>query len=65
MIKSLFENSTTAATARLSHGQYTFLYNVLIGCPQGGILSPFLWIILAEEIINSYFHFSFKNNQLR
>ena len=55
-IKSLFENRT----ARLSHGQYTFLYHVLIECPQGGILSPFLWTILAEEIIKSYFNFSFK-----
>ena len=56
LIKNLFENRT----ARLSHGQYDFLYKVLIGCPQGGILSPFLWIILAEEIINSFFNFPFK-----
>ena len=42
------------------HGHDTFLYQVMIGCPQGGILSLFLWIILAEELINPCFDFAFK-----
>ena len=42
------------------NGDFTKIFNVLIGCPQGGILSPFLWIILAEELINFCFNFRFK-----
>ena len=56
LIKSIFENRK----ARFTQGQYTFLYHVLIGCLQGEMLSPFLWIVLAEEIINSVFKFRFK-----
>jgi len=56
LIKSLFENRT----ASMSNGDFTKIFNVLIGCPQGGILSPFLWIILAEELINFCFNFRFK-----
>jgi hypothetical protein len=39
---------------------FIFKYIVSIGCPQGGILSPFLWKMLAEQLINSNFPFKFK-----
>ena len=56
IIESLFHNRT--AVLETERSSYTC--KVPIGCPQGGVLSPFLWIILAEEIINSTFSFPFK-----
>ena len=56
IIESLFENRE----ANIKVNDYIFKYIVSIGCPQGGIISPFLWKILAEQLINSSFQFKFK-----
>jgi hypothetical protein len=44
----MFENREASINLKSN----IFKYLVSIGCPQGGILSPFLWIILAEQLIN-------------
>jgi hypothetical protein len=56
IIESLFLNRK----ALIKTGENVFTCSVPIGCPQGGILSPFLWIILAEELINLFYPFPFK-----
>ena len=56
IIESLFQNRE----ANITIDDFIFKYIVTIGCPQGGILSPFLWIILAEQLINLSFPFKFK-----
>ena len=56
IIESLFLDRM----AIIKTGENTFTCSVPIGCPQGGILSPFLWIILAEELINLFYPFPFK-----
>jgi len=56
IIESLFHNRE----ANITIDDFIFKYIVTIGCPQGGILSPFLWIILAEQLINLSFPFQFK-----
>jgi hypothetical protein len=55
VIKSLFENRE----ANINVNDFIFKYIVSIGCPQGGIISPFLWKIVAEKLINSNFPFKF------
>ena len=56
IIESLFENRE----AYINVNDFIFKYIVSIGCPQGGIISPFLWKVLAEQLINSIFPFKFK-----
>ena len=56
IIESLFFDRK----ALIKTSENTFTCSVPIGCPQGGILSPFLWIILAEELINLFYPFPFK-----
>ena len=36
------------------------VFDILLGCPQGSILSPFLWNILLEELLNLSFPFLFS-----
>jgi hypothetical protein len=55
IIESLFYNRT----AILETERSSYTCKVPIGYPQGGVLSPFLWIILAEKKINSTFSFPF------
>jgi hypothetical protein len=45
IIESLFYNRT----AILETERSSYTCKVPIGYPQGGVLSPFLWIILAEK----------------
>ena len=33
---------------------------VNLGCPQGGVLSPFLWIVLIDDILRLSFPFPYK-----
>jgi hypothetical protein len=42
---------------KTSKGKYSC--GAEIGCPQGGVLFPFLWIILAEELICKSYPFPF------
>jgi hypothetical protein len=42
---------------KTSKGKYSC--GAEIGCPQGGVLFPFLWIILAEELICQSYPFPF------
>jgi hypothetical protein len=43
---------------KTSKGKYSC--DARIGCPQGGVLSSFLWIILAVELICMSYPFPFK-----
>ena len=56
IIASLFMNRT----AVIKTDKNSFRCLVPIGCPQGGVLSPFLWVILAEELISILYPFPFK-----
>ena len=56
IIKSLFENRE----ANINVSDFIFNFIVSIGCPQGGIISHFLWKILAEQLINSIIPFKFE-----
>ena len=46
--------------ASLSLGRLRRIRTVTLGCPQGGILSPFLWNVLLDDIIRQNFRFYFK-----
>jgi hypothetical protein len=39
---------------------HTLIRRVNLGCPQGGILSPFFWNILIDDLLRIYFPFPFK-----
>jgi hypothetical protein len=44
-------------TAILSHNDFTKAHTVNLGCPQGGVLSPFLWAILIDDVLRLTFPF--------
>jgi hypothetical protein len=39
---------------------HTLIRRVNLGCPQGGILSPFFWNILIDDLLRIYFPFPVK-----
>ncbi len=45
--------------ARLSLANESVETKVNMGCPQGGVLSPFLWTILADDLLRCSFPFHF------
>jgi ribonuclease HI len=47
-------------TAIIKTNQGLYKCSIQIGCPQGGVLSPFLWIILVEELISMSYPFPYK-----
>ncbi|KZR96923.1 Uncharacterized protein APZ42_008471, partial [Daphnia magna] len=44
-------------TAILSHNELSKSHIVNLGCPQGGVLSPFLWAILIDDVLRFSFPF--------
>ena len=44
-------------TAVLSGRGTTATYTVNLGCPQGGVLSPFLWTVLIDDVLKLSFPF--------
>jgi hypothetical protein len=44
-------------TAILAHNGSTKAHTVNLGCPQGGVLSPFLWAILIDDVLRLSFPF--------
>jgi hypothetical protein len=38
----------------------SLLTQIMLGCPQGSILSPFLWNILLEDLLSLFFPFPFE-----
>jgi hypothetical protein len=44
-------------TAILSHNGSTKTHTVNLGCPQGGVLSPFLWAVLIDDVLKLSFPF--------
>ena len=46
--------------ASLSHMGSSFVKKVDIGCPQGGVLSPFLWNVMIDDILRIKFPFPHK-----
>jgi hypothetical protein len=55
IISSLFLDRV--GIIKTSKGKYSCVAE--IGCPQGGVHTPFLWIILAEELIWKSYPFPF------
>jgi hypothetical protein len=43
--------------AILSHNGSSFEKRVEVGCPQGGVLSPFLWNVMIDDILRIVFPF--------
>jgi hypothetical protein len=43
--------------AILSHNGSSFEKRVEVGCPQGGVLSPFLWNVMIDDILHIVFPF--------
>lgn len=37
---------------RLKMGDYNYDINTVKGCPQGGVLSPLLWTLVVDELLN-------------
>ena len=46
-------------TALLSHRGVNFRKSLSLGCPQGGVMSPFLWIILIDDVLRQQFRQQF------
>jgi hypothetical protein len=46
-------------SSTLTNASSSFTANTELGCPQGSVLSPFLWNILIEELLSLSFPFSF------
>ena len=46
--------------AILVHGSTTFEKEVKTGCPQGGVLSPFLWNVMVDDLLRIKFPFLCK-----
>ena len=44
----------------LSHNGSKVESDVNLGCPQGGVLSPFLWVILIDDLLRLNFPFPFR-----
>ncbi len=47
-------------TVILSHNGSNLESSVSLGCPQGGVLSPFLWVILIDDLLRLNFNFPFR-----
>lgn len=47
-------------TAILSNNDYSIRHNISIGCPQGSVLSPFLWNILIDNLVRNDFPFPYE-----
>ena len=44
----------------IEDGDDKFIYQIHIDCPQGSVLSLFLWIVLIDHILRRIFPFIFK-----
>jgi hypothetical protein len=57
IISSFLKNRSVV----LSIGDVTSVHPMSLGCPQGGVLSPFLWNVLIDDILKlSFPHFPVK-----
>jgi hypothetical protein len=56
IVRSFLSKSTSI----FSHNSTTLLENVNLGCPQGGVLSPFLWNLMINDILRLSFPFLFR-----
>ena len=56
----LISSYLSGRCALLKDDQDSFSWNVSIGCPQGGVISPFLWNILIDDILRADFAFDYE-----
>jgi hypothetical protein len=45
--------------ALLSHNGSSASFSINLGCPQGGVLSPFLWSVLIDDVLRLHLDFPF------
>jgi len=53
----IVQNFLSNRVAAISVHDSTFTKPVFLGCPQGGVLSPFLWNILVDDLLRLEFDF--------
>jgi hypothetical protein len=46
--------------AHLSHNGSSASFTINLGCPHGGMLSPFLWSVLIDDVLRLNFDFDFR-----
>ena len=56
----IIDNFLKDRTVILKSGLLKQSHTALLGCPQGGVLSPFLWNVLIDQIIRESFPFPQK-----
>jgi hypothetical protein len=56
IVSSFFSNRK----AFFSKGNEPYIKMVHIGCPQGGVISPFLWNFLVDDLLRTAFPFPVK-----
>ena len=55
MISSFLTNRN----AVISHGTENLQVKLSLGCPQGGVLSPFLWNVVLDDVLRLVFPFDY------
>jgi hypothetical protein len=56
----LLANFLSSRSCMLSSPLASKVTNIELGCPQGNVLSPFLWNILLEDLLCLIFPFPFR-----
>ena len=59
LVKSV-QNYLSQRAVKIRVNSVTVTRDVAIGCPQGGILSPFLWNILIDDVLRLHFTFNYR-----
>ena len=47
----IIDNFLDERLVTFKHGRKSYSRHAKLGCPQGGILSPFLWLVLIDDIL--------------
>ena len=56
----LVKNFLSNRKAHLTHKESSLEKTINLGCPQGGVLSPFLWNVMLDDVLRLIFPFPCK-----